>query len=322
MKVLNSELSWIVIIESILHLKISLAVLLTVLASISLLPNVYASRSAQIIVAPSGLANVSLTYTFQDFDAVYSAYASSGEAAFKASIIQAVAVLGWTIDANRISFSIDQSTKTMSILFPVNQFAQKISDRWQILLGPAKPIYSNWTRTSNTFVFTSTTMPQSPLPEGVTLQLPVNVVDVQFDSVNYVITYLAPSCIIATATYGSELAPEVVYMRNVRDNMIGSNDVGKSIVIGWNSFYYSWSPQVAQFIDTYGTTKPIFRVLLLPLVGTVHLTAVIYDTISIVNTSLASIVAFLIAALSSISIYVVCPLLTIRLIYRKARSIH
>ncbi len=100
--------------------------------------------------------------------------------------------------------------------------------------------------------------------------------------------------------------------------MIGSNEVGKAIVIGWNSFYYSWSPQVAQFIDTYGTTKPIFRVLLLPLVGTVHLTAVIYDTISIVNTSLASIVAFLIAALSSISIYIVCPLITIRLIYRKA----
>jgi hypothetical protein len=129
-------------------------------------------------------------------------------------------------------------------------------------------------------------------------------------------------CVVATAAYGSELAPEVVYMRNVRDNMVGSNDAGRQLVSGWNTFYYSWSPPIARFIDTYGTAKPIFRVLLLPLVGTVHLTAIIYGTISLVNTSLASIVAFLIAALSSISIYVVCPLITIRLIYRKANSIH
>jgi hypothetical protein len=127
-------------------------------------------------------------------------------------------------------------------------------------------------------------------------------------------------CIIATATYGNELAPEVVYMRHVRDNMIGSNEVGKAIVIGWNSFYYSWSPQVAQFIDTHDFVKPVFEVLLLPLVGTVHLTAIIYGAISLVNTPLASTVAFLIAALSTISIYVICPATTIRLIYRKANS--
>lgn len=46
-------------------------------------------------------------------------------------------------------------------------------------------------------------------------------------------------CIIATATYGSSMDSEVIFMRNVRDNMIGSTDIGKKLVIGWNVFYYS-----------------------------------------------------------------------------------
>ena len=53
-------------------------------------------------------------------------------------------------------------------------------------------------------------------------------------------------CIIATATYGGPFASEVVYMRSVRDDMVGSNTLGKSIVSSWNSFYYSWSPPMRQ----------------------------------------------------------------------------
>ncbi|MEM2982389.1 MAG: hypothetical protein QXH17_04400 [Candidatus Bathyarchaeia archaeon] len=35
-----------------------------------------------------------------------------------------------------------------------------------------------------------------------------------------------PGCIIATAAYNSTLAYEVIYMRRVRDNLIGSKQVG------------------------------------------------------------------------------------------------
>jgi len=124
-------------------------------------------------------------------------------------------------------------------------------------------------------------------------------------------------CVVATATYGSELAPEVVYMRHVRDDMVGSNKVGGMLVSGWNAFYYSWSPPIAQLIDTYDSAKPIFRVLLLPLVGTVHLTALVYSTSSAINTTFASIIAFLFSAILSTMIYITMPLVALKAMHRR-----
>jgi hypothetical protein len=141
-------------------------------------------------------------------------------------------------------------------------------------------------------------------------------------------TWGAPSkptqklCIIATATYGSEMAPEVIFMRHVRDDMIGSNEVGRSIVNGWNTFYYSWSTPLAQLITTHSTLQPVFRVLLLPLVGTIHATASIYNLTALVNLTLASIIAFLFAAIASTIAYILAPLFTIRAMCRKRFHLH
>jgi hypothetical protein len=124
-------------------------------------------------------------------------------------------------------------------------------------------------------------------------------------------------CIIATATYGSALAPEVVYMRHVRDNMIASNEVGRTIVNGWNTFYYSWSTPLALWIASSDALQSTFRVLLLPLVAIVHLTAFIYAAIATINLALASVIAFSTAAILSVASYIIAPVLTLRTIYRK-----
>ena len=124
-------------------------------------------------------------------------------------------------------------------------------------------------------------------------------------------------CVIATAAYGSDMAPEVSYMRHVRDDVIGSNEVGRLLVGEWNVFYYSWSPPLAQFITSHDLARPIFRVLLLPLIVTVHVTALIYTSCMPVNAEFASLVAFLFAAVSSSTVYVVMPLMTLRMIHRK-----
>jgi len=48
-------------------------------------------------------------------------------------------------------------------------------------------------------------------------------------------------CLIATATFGSELAPQVQQLRELRDNTILQTESGVSFMTGFNQFYYSFS---------------------------------------------------------------------------------
>ncbi|MFB5633791.1 MAG: CFI-box-CTERM domain-containing protein [Candidatus Nitrosomaritimum aestuariumsis] len=62
-------------------------------------------------------------------------------------------------------------------------------------------------------------------------------------------------CLIATATYGSELAPQVQQLRELRDNKILQTESGKSFMNSFNEFYYSFSP----IISDYERENPIFK---------------------------------------------------------------
>ncbi|OGD54146.1 hypothetical protein A3K80_02275 [Candidatus Bathyarchaeota archaeon RBG_13_38_9] len=124
-------------------------------------------------------------------------------------------------------------------------------------------------------------------------------------------------CIIATATYGSSMAPEIIFMRNVRDNMIGSTETGKTLVTAWNTFYYSWSPPIAKLITQSETLQTTFRIMLVPLVAIIHSTSFIHSTIATVDLASASIIAFVYAALLSIIFYIITPILILRKIIEK-----
>src|SRR5215203_3264384 len=54
-------------------------------------------------------------------------------------------------------------------------------------------------------------------------------------------------CLIATATYGSHLAPQVMYLRDFRDNFILSTTSGMAFIDSFNLIYYSFSPKVAEY---------------------------------------------------------------------------
>jgi M6 family metalloprotease-like protein len=116
-------------------------------------------------------------------------------------------------------------------------------------------------------------------------------------------------CIVATAAFGSEMASEVVYMRYVRDGLIGSTHVGHRLVEAFNAFYYSWSPPLAQSIALSASLRAVFRVLLLPIVWIVHITAAVFTTTALLtgNGQAASLVAFLLAASMCLASYVIAP---------------
>lgn len=132
-----------------------------------------------------------------------------------------------------------------------------------------------------------------------------------------------PKCVIATAAYGSEMAPEVVYMRFVRDELIGSSYAGRILVAAFNVFYYSWSPSLAREIAASQLLRAIFRVLLLPLVQIVHATALAFTALAGItgNTNLASVLAFLLAALMAVSVYITFPALAVTKLERRVRRL-
>lgn len=119
-----------------------------------------------------------------------------------------------------------------------------------------------------------------------------------------------PQCVIATAAFGSVLAPEVVYMRYVRDQLIGCTRSGRTLIEAFNTFYYSWSPAVAEVITRNELLMAVFRIILLPLVGIVHVSAMIFRSMALVTgqTDWASVFAFVGAAIMTVSVYVALPI--------------
>jgi hypothetical protein len=127
-------------------------------------------------------------------------------------------------------------------------------------------------------------------------------------------------CFIATAAYGNPLSPEVSFMRNVRDNLIGSNDVGRTFVDAWNAFYYSWSPPVAYLIGSSNLLRTIVGVLLLPLLGLMHGVALQYGLLAPFSAEIASLVSFSTAAILASAIYIAFPIWAVYSLWKKGRT--
>jgi len=78
-------------------------------------------------------------------------------------------------------------------------------------------------------------------------------------------------CLIATASYGSELAPQVQQLREIRDNTVLSTQSGTSFMTAFNSFYYSFSPTVADWERQNPVFKEAVRITIIPLLSSLSL---------------------------------------------------
>jgi hypothetical protein len=54
-------------------------------------------------------------------------------------------------------------------------------------------------------------------------------------------------CLIATAAYGSELAPQVQMLREIRDNQLMNTESGSAFMTSFNELYYTFSPIIADY---------------------------------------------------------------------------
>ena len=78
-------------------------------------------------------------------------------------------------------------------------------------------------------------------------------------------------CLIATAAFGSELAPQVQQLRELRDNTVLQTESGTSFMAGFNQFYYSFSPIIADYERENPAFKEAVKITLTPLLASLTL---------------------------------------------------
>jgi len=78
-------------------------------------------------------------------------------------------------------------------------------------------------------------------------------------------------CLIATATFGSEMSTQVQMLREVRDSQILQTQSGALFLSGFNQFYYSFSPIIADWERQSPTFKEIIKITITPLLTSLSL---------------------------------------------------
>lgn len=122
-------------------------------------------------------------------------------------------------------------------------------------------------------------------------------------------------CLIATATYGTELSPHVQSLRELRDNVVSDTDSGKSFMTGFNQFYYLFSPTIAD----WERQSPIFRELVKTIITPMLSTLSILDYVDM--DSEQEVLGYGIGIiLLNAGIYFVAPVIVIITLKQKLRN--
>lgn len=126
-------------------------------------------------------------------------------------------------------------------------------------------------------------------------------------------------CVIATATFGSELSPEVNFLRQFRNDLILKTYAGSKFYIAFDAFYYSWSTPVAVFVGRQEGVRAFTKLVLYPLIGILRLTAGAVMPWFVWAPDAAAIVAGFIASFMIGIVYFFPPALAIRFALRRIR---
>ena len=78
-------------------------------------------------------------------------------------------------------------------------------------------------------------------------------------------------CLIATASYGSELALQVQQLREIRDDIVLQTESGSTFMMGFNQFYYSFSPMIADYERENPVFKEAVKLIITPLLTSLTL---------------------------------------------------
>ncbi|MEM2122117.1 MAG: CFI-box-CTERM domain-containing protein [Candidatus Bathyarchaeia archaeon] len=127
-------------------------------------------------------------------------------------------------------------------------------------------------------------------------------VDVQVE-----VTPWTGGCLIATAAYGSEVSPEVQFLREFRDERVLKTFVGFNSMKTFNVWYYSFSPAVSRFIAGSEWARTLTRIMLYPLLAVLHLSEKGYSAVQSLSPEVAFVVSEFIASALLGLMYLAAP---------------
>jgi len=84
-------------------------------------------------------------------------------------------------------------------------------------------------------------------------------------------------CLIATAAYGTELAPQVQFLREIRDNTVMSTASGVAFMTGFNQLYYSFSPTIADLERENPMFQEVVRAFITPMISSLSIMTLAED---------------------------------------------
>ena len=78
-------------------------------------------------------------------------------------------------------------------------------------------------------------------------------------------------CLIATATYGSEMSQQVQQLRELRDNQLLQTESGTAFMSIFNDIYYSFSPTIADYERENPYFKEAVKLTITPMISSLSL---------------------------------------------------
>ena len=118
-------------------------------------------------------------------------------------------------------------------------------------------------------------------------------------------------CLIATAVYGSEMAPQVQFLREIRDNQLMTTQSGASFMTGFNQIYYLLSPTIADIQRENLIFKEMTRMVITPMLFSLSVMSMAESENEILGYGISVI-------LMNLGMYVVAPAI---LIYKSKKFI-
>ena len=85
------------------------------------------------------------------------------------------------------------------------------------------------------------------------------------------------SCLVATAAHGTELAPQVQMLRELRDGTVMGTASGASFMSGFNAAYYAFAPAVADMEREVPAVREAVRLLITPMLASLSIMSLAED---------------------------------------------